>query len=1174
MRSKIWKKGLAAVLSAALFVTAQPQGYRTYATEISEDGIEVSAEEENAVSEVNTKDGIVTVEETVTISAGPETEIVPEEEKDTEAEIETEQSEETETESETVLEETGSESEVGIEETETEAEISENSVSANEVTENKEEITLSSAQIQEKKLLSSVVKTLSSAVPGKDYAEGEVMFFADSREEALAVAESYHAVLTYYEYGVAVIAFQETDNSVMTVQEAVVQAADPDSDLVAVYPNYYKTLHTEAEYELEELNDPYMQQDSSSYQWYHQKVNAEYAWTKTKGAGVKVAVIDSGISQNHEDLKANIAGAWDMTGENNPEDTNGHGSNVAGIIAAEADNGKGGTGIAPEAQILSYKVLDSEGAIETAYIISSVRKAIEDGAKVINLSLGGYFLDPLEKAVMDEARANGVVVVASAGNENTAAYCYPAAYNNVISVVSLRRDNKKSAFSNYGSSVDISAPGGELKLDKSQKDNYFYYEEFIYSCYRNGGYRGLHGTSQAAPIVAGGAALIMAANPELQSATAVNAEEVGRILKSTARNIGSNTSYGAGCIDLAKAVGIDAAAPIPAADIANKSKIDAGTILHLACEPANEDVEIYYTLNGKTPTTANGNLYDPQEGIPLQGKGTVTVKAISSLYGKISKAAAYTYTYTGSKVENIAVSSANGNSSVGIKKNLKLTAAVFPSYAKNKTVKWSSADISIAKVNSSGVVTGVSEGTVVITAASAEDSQITGTFTVTVLPAVNKVILNVNSQSLKLNQGEEAQISASVMPAEAYGGLAYKSSNPKIVSVDAGGNVKALKSGTASVAVTAADGSGKKATCRVKVVTPVTKISISDKAGKEQICSGKTLTPKVVFNDGISKPDNTSLKWTKESDIANVIKKLDSKTGKVTVISKVSSICPVTIRATASNGVYCDYSFVVYPAVEEIVLTDAAKSTMYRAVGDIDDMNYYISSVTPSLANKELTFSSSNTSIVSVNAQTGIFTALKAGTAAITIKAADGSGKSKKVKISCYNELQGLGFVNPGKSHVLAVGKSMTLQLKAYPATAKIVAKMWKSTDESIAKVSKSGKITGKAPGEAIIQAAVMDSRGNISVANFTVVVYAATKSVALPEKSIRLKTGETYKLNPITVPEAAAGEYTYSSSNTKYVRVYSDGTVKALKKGTAVITVKARDGSGKTTKMTVKVTE
>jgi len=217
--------------------------------------------------------------------------------------------------------------------------------------------------------------------------------------------------------------------------------------------------------------------------------------TGAKGLGITVAVLDTGIDTDHPELAANYKGGYDfVNGDSSPEDDAGHGTHVSGIIAAD-DNGSGIIGVAPDAGIVAVKVLDSSGSGAISWIIDGIDWVIANkdayDIEVANMSFGGYGTsDALHTAIQNLYNA-GVAIAVSAGNSRMdASYFIPAAYPEVLCTTALTKNNKFASYSNFGSVVDLIAPGSDVK-----------------STWLNGGFNTISGTSMAAPHAAGAAAL-------------------------------------------------------------------------------------------------------------------------------------------------------------------------------------------------------------------------------------------------------------------------------------------------------------------------------------------------------------------------------------------------------------------------------------------------------------------------------------------------------------------------------------------------------------------------------------------------------------------------------------------------------------------------------------------
>lgn len=284
-------------------------------------------------------------------------------------------------------------------------------------------------------------------------------------------------------------------------------------------------------------NDPYY-----SRQWNLHKLGVETAWDETKGSGVTVAVIDTGISHVPDLKDTKFVPGYDFVNNRvEADDDNGHGTHVAGTIAQSTNNGYGVAGIAYEASLMPLKVLSAAGGGTVADIAEAVRFAADKGAGVINMSLGGFGESQILKEAIDYAHGKGVVIVAAAGNANRNSASYPARYPHVIGVSALDPAGEKAPYSNFGAGVDISAPGGSAAGGILQ--------ETIKPETGEGVFTAFSGTSMAAPHVAGVAALVQAAGVK-------EPDEVLNVLKQSARVIQDDAlnHFGSGQLDAAGAV--------------------------------------------------------------------------------------------------------------------------------------------------------------------------------------------------------------------------------------------------------------------------------------------------------------------------------------------------------------------------------------------------------------------------------------------------------------------------------------------------------------------------------------------------------------------------------------------------------------------------------------------
>jgi len=298
------------------------------------------------------------------------------------------------------------------------------------------------------------------------------------------------------------------------------------------------------------------------YQWDMTQINMPSAWDITTGQGAVVAVVDTGVSYENysnfhrlSDLAAtHFTGGWNFIANNaHPDDDNGHGSHVAGTIAQSTNNGRGVAGIAYGATIMPVKVLSGSGWGTTSGVADGIRWAADHGAKVINLSLGSdYPSKAMEDAVNYARNQKNVVVVAAAGNSSRNSLIYPAAYNSVISVAATDYNKNLTWYSQYGSGLDISAPGGDTGVDKNGDHlaDGILQQTIGSHDPTTEGYYLYQGTSMATPHVSGVATLLISQGVN-------SASDVYQILTSTAKDLGTpgyDTRYGYGLLDAAAAV--------------------------------------------------------------------------------------------------------------------------------------------------------------------------------------------------------------------------------------------------------------------------------------------------------------------------------------------------------------------------------------------------------------------------------------------------------------------------------------------------------------------------------------------------------------------------------------------------------------------------------------------
>jgi thermitase len=314
-----------------------------------------------------------------------------------------------------------------------------------------------------------------------------------------------------------------------------------------------RVVYAEPDYKafaLEITNDPGI---VNRLQWGMYKVKAAdtgiSAWYYSKGDGIKIAVLDTGIDPNHEDLGAKIVGSKNCTASNTTDDLYGHGTHVAGIAAAMTNNTKGVAGLGYNATLMNVKVLGDDGSGYYSWIANCIVWSADNGAKVINMSLGGPSKSKTLEDAVNYAWRKGVVVVAAAGNSGNSSPTYPAYYTNAIAVAATDGNDQKASWSSFGRWVDVAAPGASI---------YSTFPSHPYTLNKGLNYGYASGTSMATPHVAGLAALLWA-SPYNGSNSTVR----GRI-ESTADKINGTGKYWTyGRINALTAVASNIPSPTP-----------------------------------------------------------------------------------------------------------------------------------------------------------------------------------------------------------------------------------------------------------------------------------------------------------------------------------------------------------------------------------------------------------------------------------------------------------------------------------------------------------------------------------------------------------------------------------------------------------------------------------
>ncbi|MGY9074474.1 MAG: S8 family peptidase [Acidimicrobiales bacterium] len=326
----------------------------------------------------------------------------------------------------------------------------------------------------------------------------------------------------------------------------IMAASRPDSTIISVEPQIEVRAFPNAD--TDPIGATGTNDARRGSQWALDRINFESTWQTASGTGIVVAVLDTGVLGTHEDLVGRllpgadfVSGGGDGTLADHP-----HGSHVSGIIGATADNIVGVAGGSPNVRILPVRVLNSNGSGSVSGVWNGIIWAIDNGADIINLSLGTATDSSTLRTAVAYAESHGVLVIAAAGNDGLGSNSatYPAAIDEVVAVSATTAGDTRASYSNHGTWIDIAAPGSGIWSLANSSDN---------------AYASMSGTSMASPYVAATAALVLSAAPTLTPA------QVRAALYSSAEDLGAtgeDDDFGAGLIDpLAAVESVAEAAP-------------------------------------------------------------------------------------------------------------------------------------------------------------------------------------------------------------------------------------------------------------------------------------------------------------------------------------------------------------------------------------------------------------------------------------------------------------------------------------------------------------------------------------------------------------------------------------------------------------------------------------
>lgn len=476
-------------------------------------------------------------------------------------------------------------------------------------------------------------------------------------------------------------------------------------------------------------------------------------------------------------------------------------------------------------------------------------------------------------------------------------------------------------------------------------------------------------------------------------------------------------------------------------------------------------------------------------------------------------------------------------------KKKTLSPEIRPISATDKTVKWSSSNKKIAKVDSKGVVTAVAAGTATITCTST-DGYAKATVKVTVTQPPTGIKFKSKKTTVKI--GTPKKFTPTVLPETATNkNVIWSSSDEKIAKVAADGTVTGLKKGTVKITATTAN-SLYSATIKVEVIKPVKKVKLNKTSVTIAVGKTTTITPTLTPKSA----SNKEVTWkSSDNDVVKV------KNGKIT--AKAPGYAVITCTSVES-GKSAECTVFVNQPVKSVKLNKT------KAVIDIDEKLTLKATIKPSDAsNKALKWTSSNKKVVKVTSK-GVLKPVSTGTATVTVTTKDG-GLKATCKVTVVKRVKSVSLP---KTLTVYLDEKAELDAVLTPAKPSNPDVKWKSSKKSVATVSKKGVITPKKTGTANITVTTED--GGLK-ATCKVSVKKKLKSFTLNKKKLTLDAGKTYTLKVSRKPSDATEGITFTTSNKKVATVSSKGVITAKGKGTATITAKSERGITVKCKVTVK---
>lgn len=965
-------------------------------------------------------------------------------------------------------------------------------------------------------------------------------------------------------------------------------------------------------------SDPYLKSTSGCYQYHHTIIGSPYAWaTGYTGQGIKVAVLDTGVA-NHTDVSAtSIFGSG-------TSDSNGHGTHVAGIIGAKA-NGKLGAGVAPNVTLYSGNVLpDGTGTDDD--IIRAIKAAQTKKVDIINMSLGGLGYNGAFQQAVDDAYKQGIAIFSASGNDGGNNYTYPSCYNHVISVAATDANNERAYFSNYGNKVDLSAPGVSIWSTSRDGSNYTCMSGTSMACPVAAGEAAVILSGNASVRSKTGKARVDALESLMKANTYKIGSGMGSGITSLPKALKLSTAVTKPATPTIQFTP-DNTKTAQTVKVAIQAKGEV--TIYYTTNGKTPTYKNGLVGNGAVQYTKQFEIKN-QAKATVKAIAVNENGVASSVRSASYTLKPYVSSITISGVQQIAKGkSVQMKAEVlpAYATNKKVTWELYTADNKKIDAKLAKeVGVSITSAGKVAATKNAKTGSYTIRVTAKDNGAKSATYKITVIDTVKidtvKFMDKVKNVALKNvtltlptnpshDLGKSLEGKCKDGATAAVSDFKWSSSNATVAKVDAKGVVTPLKAGKVTITALANDSSGKKATCTITIKQLATGIAIS---GNAKVAAGKSLTFKATVTPSYT--TNKKVTWKlKDASGQEVTTQrgkeigvsINPSSGKLTTTSKAAA-GTYTVTASAADGSRKSDSKSV--VVNKGIITGIKfENTAYKNVSIFRKQQVSGTKISTTVyATMQGTDGADLTAYEVLNSNPGIAsvtqkrsgdritltitaTGKAAGKTNITIAATDGSNKKLTCAVTVNNPVSGIAVApTGGNGQYVAKGKSLQLKAVVETENGKVSNQgvTWELRDAKNVlvdekatgmKISTNGKVTASktaAKGSYNVRAVAKDGSGvtrtyAISVADpaTSIMLYGQRGYMSSSVKYV-LKKGSIGTLATIS-SNIQQGTIIVTSSNPSVLSasIASGGRlqVAAEKKGSATLTLKAMDGSGKQVK-------